>query len=139
MTYPATLAPLSLEKLKGFDSCAVSNPINRLNVGFTSGASRCRFPHLAPIVGYAATARVGTSAPPMIHRCDYNGMEWWNYVACLPKLRDFALEALDFQVFARRSSVSHAYAHIAEFGEPVDIDGLKIAPGDLLHGGRNAE
>ena len=31
-------------------------------------------------------------------------------------------------------SVSHAYTHIVEFGTPVEVDGLKIHSGDLLHG-----
>lgn len=30
--------------------------------------------------------------------------------------------------------MSHAYAHLVEFGEPIEIGGLKIAPGDLMHG-----
>jgi len=48
-----------------------------------------------------------------------------------------AVEAMGFQLFARKTSVSHAYAHIIEFGEPVEIGGLKIASGDLLHGDRH--
>ncbi len=32
------------------------------------------------------------------------------------------------------SRVSHAYVHIVEFGQPVEIDGLNIRSGDLLHG-----
>jgi regulator of RNase E activity RraA len=43
-------------------------------------------------------------------------------------------EALGFQVFADRVSVSHAYTHIVEFGTPVEVDGLKVSSGDLLHG-----
>jgi regulator of RNase E activity RraA len=31
-------------------------------------------------------------------------------------------------------SVSHAYAHIFDFGGPVVVGGVKIEPGDLLHG-----
>jgi regulator of RNase E activity RraA len=30
--------------------------------------------------------------------------------------------------------VSHAYAHIVDFGEPVEVGGLVVKPGDLLHG-----
>ena len=47
------------------------------------------------------------------------------------------LQALGFPCFARGAGVSHSYAHIVEFGMPVDIGGLKIAPGDLLHGDLN--
>lgn len=45
-----------------------------------------------------------------------------------------ALEALQFQCFSAGTSVSHAYAHIIDFGEPVEMGGLRIATGDLLHG-----
>jgi regulator of RNase E activity RraA len=43
-------------------------------------------------------------------------------------------EALGFQIFAGSVSVSHAYTHIVEFGIPVEVDGLKIHSGELLHG-----
>ena len=42
-----------------------------------------------------------------------------------------------FQLFARGTSVSHAYAHIVDFGAPVEIGGLTIKPADLLHGDRH--
>src|SRR5690242_5124186 len=44
------------------------------------------------------------------------------------------IEAARFQVFAGNTAVSHGYAHIVEFGEPVEIGGLRIKPGDLLLG-----
>ena len=44
------------------------------------------------------------------------------------------VEAAGFRVFAGSTAVSHAYAHVAGFGEPVRIGGLWIAAGDLLHG-----
>jgi 4-hydroxy-4-methyl-2-oxoglutarate aldolase len=44
------------------------------------------------------------------------------------------IEAAGFQVFAANTAVSHAYAHIVEFGEAVEIGGLRVKPGDLLHG-----
>jgi regulator of RNase E activity RraA len=43
-------------------------------------------------------------------------------------------EALGFQIFAGNVSVSHAYTHIVEFGTPVEVDGLEIHSGELLHG-----
>jgi regulator of RNase E activity RraA len=45
-----------------------------------------------------------------------------------------ALEKTRFQMFAANTSVSHAFAHIVDIGHPVTIHGLKIEPGDLLHG-----
>src|SRR5579863_7419492 len=178
-----TLSVEDLENLGALDTCTVSNAIERLNVrlrneGFVSGTVHCQFPDLGPMVGYAATGRIRTMSPPMFHRCYYDRMDWWNYVASLPKprvmvlqdadprsgvgafvgeihatialalkcvgcvtngaARDLsALEAMGFQVFAGNVSASHSYAHIIEFGEPVEIDGLKISPGDLMHGDRN--
>jgi len=47
----------------------------------------------------------------------------------LDRLRD-----IGFQAFAGCVSVSHAYAHLLEVDVPVEIGGLRIAPGDVLHG-----
>jgi regulator of RNase E activity RraA len=43
-------------------------------------------------------------------------------------------EAAGFHLFAGSLSVSHAYVHIVEIGTPVEIGGLKLRSGDLLHG-----
>jgi len=63
-----------------------------------------------------------------------------NCVGCVTNgaVRDLpAVEAMGFQMYASHTSVSHAYAHIEEFGEPVEISSLKISSGDLLHGDRH--
>ncbi len=44
-----------------------------------------------------------------------------------------AMDALGFHVFAGAVSPSHAYAHVIEWGQPVEIGGLKIQQGDLVH------
>jgi 4-hydroxy-4-methyl-2-oxoglutarate aldolase len=44
------------------------------------------------------------------------------------------IEATGVQVFAGSVAISHAYAHVVEFGEPVEVGGLRVRPGDLLHG-----
>jgi 4-hydroxy-4-methyl-2-oxoglutarate aldolase len=44
-----------------------------------------------------------------------------------------ALDQLGFAAFAGGVAVSHAYAHLVELGTPVEIGGLKIESGDLLH------
>lgn len=43
------------------------------------------------------------------------------------------IAAADFQLFAGSVAVSHAYVHIVDFGKPVEVGGLKVKPGDLLH------
>jgi len=47
------------------------------------------------------------------------------------------IEAAGFPVFAGSVAVSHAYAHVVEYGVPVEVGGLRIRPGDLLHGDRH--
>jgi regulator of RNase E activity RraA len=42
-----------------------------------------------------------------------------------------------FQIFAGRVAVSRAYIHIIEYGGDVEIRGLTVRPGDLLHGDRH--
>ena len=41
------------------------------------------------------------------------------------------------QLFAGNVAVSHAYAHIFDFGSKVRVGGLEVNPGDLLHGDRH--
>ena len=175
---------VDLEKLCAFDTCTVSNAIERLDVrlrneGFVTGGIHCRFPHFSPMIGYAATGRIRTAAPPMTgQRCYYDRLDWWRYVesvtgprvmllqdvddspavgafvgeihahiglalncvGCVTNgaVRDLpAVEALGFHLFSHRVAVSHSYAHIIDFGEPVEIGGLKIHSGDLIYADRH--
>lgn len=43
-------------------------------------------------------------------------------------------DTVRMQMFATGIAVSHAFAHIVDFGEPVEIGGLKVRSGDLLFG-----
>ena len=174
------VSPDILEFLRRTDTCMVSNAIENFNVrmrneGFIHNIARCLLPELPPVAGYAVTARIRTTTPPMTNLCYYNRTDWWHFVASLPApkiiavadidripgtgallgeihariaqalgcvgyvtngtVRDLAgVRAAGFQCFASGTSVSHAYAHIIEFGEPVDLGGLTISTGDLLHG-----
>jgi 4-hydroxy-4-methyl-2-oxoglutarate aldolase len=40
---------------------------------------------------------------------------------------------MGFHFFARGPAVSHAYVRVESVGEPVQIGGLKVSPGDLIH------
>jgi 4-hydroxy-4-methyl-2-oxoglutarate aldolase len=44
------------------------------------------------------------------------------------------VQRLGFPLFSGSVSVSHAYIHIIEAGGVVEVGGLRIAPGDLIHG-----
>ena len=60
-------------------------------------------------------------------------------LGCIGCVTDGAVRDLDeargmgFHFFAAGPSVSHAYVRVEAVGEPVEIGGLVVAPGDLLH------
>jgi regulator of RNase E activity RraA len=47
------------------------------------------------------------------------------------------IRKLGLHLFAGNVAVSHAYAHLFEFGCTVKVGGLEVRPGDLLHGNRH--
>jgi 4-hydroxy-4-methyl-2-oxoglutarate aldolase len=48
-----------------------------------------------------------------------------------------ALRGMGFHIFAHNVAVSHAYARIIDFGSEVQVGGMEVRPGDLLHGDRH--
>lgn len=48
-----------------------------------------------------------------------------------------AVRKMGLHLFAGKVAVSHAYAHIFDFGAPIEIGGLQVHTGDLLHGDRH--
>lgn len=183
MTKALRVAPEILDFLRNTDTCTVSNAIETFNVrmrneGYVHGGCRAMVPGLPPIAGYAVTASIRSSAPPIAGLCYYQNLDWWKYVAGAPGPKILAIADLDripgtgalvgeihaeiarglgcvglvtngvvrdlealrnngFQCFAKGARVSHAYAHIVDFGVPIHIGGLTIEPGDLLHGDLN--
>ncbi len=47
------------------------------------------------------------------------------------------VERTGFHVFAGHVSVSHSYAHLVDFKEPVRVGGMRVDPGALIHGDRH--
>ena len=47
------------------------------------------------------------------------------------------VELLKFQFYAPAISVSHAYCHLEDFGQPVTVGGMTVRPGDLIHADRH--
>jgi 4-hydroxy-4-methyl-2-oxoglutarate aldolase len=166
--------------LERLDACTLANAIETFherlrNEGFVDQTVRCLFPHLNPMLGYAATIKIRGSAPPTANGGYAKRTDWWDYILSLPaprvvvvqddatrpglgslvgvvhlnilralqcvgvvtngSVRDIpAAESARFHMFAGSVSVSHAYIHIVEIGQPVEIGGLKIQSGELLHG-----
>jgi regulator of RNase E activity RraA len=53
-------------------------------------------------------------------------------------LRDVdEVHALEFHYFMRYPVVSHGNFWIDSVGEPIELDGQRVEPGDILHGDRN--
>lgn len=48
-----------------------------------------------------------------------------------------SVRTMGVQLFAGSVAVSHAYAHIFDVGAKIDVGGLEVRPGDLLHGDRH--
>jgi 4-hydroxy-4-methyl-2-oxoglutarate aldolase len=177
------LEPTQLDQLRRLDSCSVANAIERFGVrlrnqGFTDPNLHCIFEDLPPMVGYAATARVRTSEPPMEGHSYYYRLDWLDHLMSIPAPRILVVEDLDqypglgafvgdvhanillalgcvgmvtngavrnlpevrklqFQMYAGNPSVSHAYAHIFDFGRPVRVGHMDVQPGALIHGDRH--
>jgi len=60
-------------------------------------------------------------------------------LGCVGAVTDGSVRDLDevrelgFHFFAAHVSVSHAYVHLVDFGQPVKVGGLTVHPGDLIH------
>ncbi len=167
-------------ELASLDSCSVANAIERFNLqlrneGFTEGALTCRFPQLPPMLGYAFTLQVRSSAPPTKGRLFFENTLWWDALLAIPAPRILVIQDMDrlpgagaligdvhaeilqklgcvglmtngavrdlprveplkFQMYSATLSVSHSYSHIVHIGTQVQIGGLEIHAGDLLHG-----
>jgi 4-hydroxy-4-methyl-2-oxoglutarate aldolase len=172
--------PRYLEELRALSTCVVASAIEGFGVrlrnkGFSDSRLHCVFPELPPAVGYAATARIRSSDPPMEGHSYYAHGAWWESLLKIPAPRIVVIEDVDsepglgafigevhanillalgcvavvtnggvrdlpdvrkigLQMFAGNVSVSHAYAHVFDFGGTVEIAGLTVHPGDLIQG-----
>jgi 4-hydroxy-4-methyl-2-oxoglutarate aldolase len=174
------VTPLHLEELRALSTCVVASAIETFDVrlrnkGFSDSRLHCMFPEQPAAVGYAATARIRGSDPPMEGHSYYDRGAWWDSLLEIPTPRIVVIEDVDatpglgafigevhanillalecvavvtngavrdlpdvrksgLQLFAGNVSVSHAYAHVFDFGGTVEIAGLAVHPGDLIQG-----
>lgn len=180
---PDRLTAAQLEQFRRWSTCVVASAIETFqvrlpNTGFADSTIRCIFPEQPPVIGYAATARIRTSNPPMeqhTHFDYYDRADWWQNIltilaprvvvvqdvddppglgafigevhanillslGCVAVVTNGAVRDLtdihhtELQLFAGNVSVSHAYAHLFDFGHEVTVGGLAVKPGDLIHG-----
>src|SRR5271165_3502744 len=97
----ASLTPAHLEQFRRLSTCVVASAIETFlvrlpNTGFANSSVRCMFEDRPPVVGYAATARIRSAAPPMEGRgyC-YDRTDWWNYIRTVPEPRIVVIEDVD--------------------------------------------
>jgi 4-hydroxy-4-methyl-2-oxoglutarate aldolase len=88
------------DTLRRFDSTSLANAIETFDVrlrneGFTDGSVRAQFPELAPVVGYAVTARIRCSTPPPVGHLYYDRTDWWLYIKSVPAPRVVIVEDVD--------------------------------------------
>jgi 4-hydroxy-4-methyl-2-oxoglutarate aldolase len=172
------LTEAQLDSLRQLDTCILADALEKFDIrprnqGFARSGLHCLNGDFGTVVGYAATALVKSSDPPVLGHFYFESNEFWTEIASLPEPRFAVLQDVDanpgtgacigqvaasilqalhcagavtngavrdlsviaamkFPVFAAHVSPSRAYAHLIDCGQPVDIFGLHIKPGDLL-------
>jgi regulator of RNase E activity RraA len=99
-TATKTLTAAQLEALRRVDGPTMANAIESFdvrlrNVGFTDSTVHCMFPDFPTVVGYAATACIRTSDPPMEGHSYYDRTDWWNHILSVPPPRIVVLQDVD--------------------------------------------
>ena len=96
-------APLTddrLAALSAFDTSTIASAIQTFGVrldneGFMTGPVQCRFSIAEPMVGYAVTAKIRCSSPPMEGQAYVNRNQWWDYILSLPAPRIIVIQDVD--------------------------------------------
>jgi regulator of RNase E activity RraA len=155
-----------LERLARFDTPTICNVIELFDVrprnqGYMDDRVRCQFPHLPPMVGFAATAAFRSDAPPAKGDAYGSLQQQLEQFAALPGPAVVVFQDLDdppaaavfgdvmcstYQAYGSAGLVtngtggticSHGYCHILHLGLPVRVGRLMVNQGDLLHGDAN--
>ena len=100
MAVAGLLTEEDLDALRRINTCMVANAIEAFNVrlhntGFTDASIRCWFKDEPPIVGYAATARLRSGAPPIAGGTFRDRSDFWNSILEIPSPRILVLEDMD--------------------------------------------
>jgi regulator of RNase E activity RraA len=101
------------------------------STGWWAGIEKLPAPRIAVI--QAADEDAGASTVGEVHAAILKAFHCAGVITN-GGVRDLpAVMRMGFPMFARNLSVSHAYAHLVDTGNPVEIFGLKIHSGDLIY------
>jgi 4-hydroxy-4-methyl-2-oxoglutarate aldolase len=96
----ASLSQVQLDALREFDTCTLANAIETFDVrlrnqGFTRPELHCLFPEADPTLGYAITATVKCSNPPMSGGAYMDRTDWWSMASDQPIPRVIVIQDID--------------------------------------------
>lgn len=169
--------------LRRVDTPTVCNAIEvaqgkRGFAGFTRSQVFPSHPTAPAMVGYARTARIRASAPPVEDAATIRArrMEYYRYMAEAPSpsvvviedadphpvgaywgelnatvhkafglqgvltnglIRDLGDLPPEFPMLGGSTGPSHGFVHVLDFHQPVNVLGLRVSPGDLIHADRH--
>ena len=94
------ISDADLEAFKQLDTCILSDALESFDVrlknqGYTRPGLRCMTGNFDPIVGYAVTARVRSSEPPVLGHSYAAHHDWWHSVEAVPQPRIAAIQDID--------------------------------------------
>jgi 4-hydroxy-4-methyl-2-oxoglutarate aldolase len=91
-----------LDAISQFDTCTIANAIETFSVrlrneGYTTPGLQCVTGGFPRILGYAATARVRSSDPPVTGVAYLDRTDWWSGIRTVPAPRIAAIEAIEVE------------------------------------------
>jgi regulator of RNase E activity RraA len=94
------LTAQELDALRKFDTCMIANAIETFhvrlrNTGFTDGKTRCMFPEMSSMVGYAVTGRMRSGDPPIAGDSFHDRADLWTRILESPVPRILVLQDMD--------------------------------------------
>lgn len=99
---PLSAEELGLDRLAGYGTCAIADAIETFDVrlrnrGHSQPGLRCMTSTRGAIAGYAITARMRSSDPPMVAHSYVPNDAWWQEIEQAPKPRIIVIEDIDPQ------------------------------------------
>jgi 4-hydroxy-4-methyl-2-oxoglutarate aldolase len=94
------------------------------------------FPRVLVVQDADAHRGAGSLVGP-VHACILRALGFSGVVASGAVRGTDKFEEIGLHAFSASLSPSHAYSHVVEMGSPVEVGGVRIAAGDIVHGDLN--